>query len=360
MHELTPRYEVLEVRVVPSSTYTWTGGGVDSNWSTGANWQDGVAPTSASTLVLVFGSGKPQLTNIDNIPGLSVAEIELSGGYSISGDAITLAGSGGVGIDSQTGTNTFSDAITLGANLTFTQDAGQLNLGGVISGSQDLTKGGPGTLVLGGANTYTGTTTISAGTLQEGASNAIPSTSDVTDNGTLDLGGYSPTIGALSGSGTVTSSVAGSVTLTVGATNHSGTFSGVIQNGGGTVALTKTDTGTETLSGTNTYSGATIIDAGTLSISADANLGTAPGSAMNGSLIINGGTLAITGSFTLNANRGISLGTSGGTSGGTFDTASGTTLTYKGIAAGPGGLTKLDSGNPGTRRRQHLQRHHDH
>ena len=41
MHELTPRYEVLEVRVVPSSTYTWTGGGVNSNWSTGANWQIG-------------------------------------------------------------------------------------------------------------------------------------------------------------------------------------------------------------------------------------------------------------------------------------------------------------------------------
>ena len=52
------------------------------------------------------------------------------------------------------------------ANLTFTQDAGQLNLGGVISGSQDLTKGGPGTLVLGGVNSYSGTTTISAGTLQ--------------------------------------------------------------------------------------------------------------------------------------------------------------------------------------------------
>ena len=123
MHELTPRYEVLEVRVVPS-TYTWTGGGVNSNWSTGANWQGGVAPTSASTLV--FGSGESRLTNIDDISGLSVAEIELSGGYSISGSAITVTGSGGVGIDSQTGTNAFNNPITLGASLTFMEDAGQL------------------------------------------------------------------------------------------------------------------------------------------------------------------------------------------------------------------------------------------
>ena len=171
MHELTPRYEVLEVRVVPSSTYTWTGGGVNSNWSTGANWQGGVAPTSASTLV--FGSGESQLTNIDDISGLSVAEIELSGGYSISGDAITVTGSGGVGIDSQTGTNAFNDPITLGASLTFTQDAGQLKLGGMVTGSQNLTKDGVGTLVLGGVNSYSGTTTISAGTISISAGSSV-------------------------------------------------------------------------------------------------------------------------------------------------------------------------------------------
>ena len=129
-------------------------------------------------------------------------------------------------------------------------------------------------MTLSGANTYTGATTISSGTLLVGAANAISSTSDVTDNATLDLNGFSDTIGALAGSGTVTSSAAGAVTLTVGATNDSGTFSGVIQNGSGVVALTKAGTGTETLSGANTYTGGTNINAGSLTISNGSGLGT--------------------------------------------------------------------------------------
>ncbi len=374
--------------------------------------------------------------------GLSLAEIQFAGGgYSISGtQPLTLTGSSGVGIDNTTGINTIDAPLTLGANLTFTEEAGTLNLGGVIGGSGNLTQGAggttgslvlggantytgtttvsagtlsisaddnlgavpgsaspgsltlsggtlattasftlnanrgislgasggtidvaggttltyngiaagtgsltktdTGTLVLGGANTYSGTTTISAGTLQVGASNAIPGSSDLTDNATLDLDGYSDTIGALSGSGTVTSSVAGPVTLTVGATNDSGTFTGVIQDGGGTVALTVTGTGTETLSGANTYTGTTTINAGAISVSADDNLGAVPGTAIPGSLTLNGGTLATTASFTLNANRGINLGASGGT----IDVAGGTTLTYNGIAAGTGSLTKIDTG----------------
>ena len=102
----------------------------------------------------------------------------------------------------------------------------------------------------------------------------------------------------------------------------------------------KLNAGTLVLGGVNTYSGATIIDAGTLSISADVNLGTAPGSATPGSLVISGGTLATTAGMTLNANRGINLGVSGGT----IDVAAGTILSYNGVAAGTGGLAKIDSG----------------
>ena len=56
-------------------------------------------------------------------------------------------------------------------------------------------------------------------------------------------------MGSLSGSGTVTSSVAGAAMLNVGDNNQSSTFSGAIQDGAGSVALTKTGTGTLTLSG---------------------------------------------------------------------------------------------------------------
>ena len=72
----------------------------------------------------------------------------------------------------------------------------------------------------------------------------------------------------------------------------------------------------------------------------DANLGTAPASATPGFLTINGGMLTTTAAFTLNANRGINLGAASGT----FNTSAGTTLTYNGIAAGAGGLTKITTG----------------
>ncbi len=151
-----------------------------------------------------------------------------------------------------------------GSTLAVGGDNASSTFGGVLSGATGLVKQGSGTFTLSSAITYSGATTIGAGTLQLGVPNAIPSTSDVTDDGTLDLDGRSATIGALSSSGTVTTSVAGAVTLTVGSDNDSGAFSGVIQNGAGTMALIKNGAGVETLSGAVTYTGATTVNAGQL------------------------------------------------------------------------------------------------
>ena len=82
----------------------------------------------------------------------------------------------------------------MGASLTFSQDAGQLTLGGVISGSQNLTTAGAGTLVLSGANAYSGTTTVSAGTLLVNGSQSV---SAVTVNSGAVLGGTSGTVGTI-------------------------------------------------------------------------------------------------------------------------------------------------------------------
>ena len=87
---------------------------------------------------------------------------------------------------------------------------------------------------------------------------------------TLDLNGTSQTLGSLSGGGTtggrVTSSAAGAVTLTTGDASSTG-FAGVIQDGTGTVAVTKQGVGVFSLSGINTYTGATNVNAGTLQLS---------------------------------------------------------------------------------------------
>ncbi len=92
---------------------------------------------------------------------------------------------------------------------------------------------------------------------------------------TLDLSGRSETIGSLVGAGTVTSSYAGTAVLTVGADNTaSADFAGTIQDGAGTVGLTKTGTGVQVLSGANTYSGPTVVDGGVLKVTSLAALPT--------------------------------------------------------------------------------------
>ncbi len=120
--------------------------------------------------------------------------------------------------------------------------------------------------------------------------------------------------------------------------------SGVIYTAGGVVssqsqaALTVTGGGTVILTNTgNTYGGSTsgpstIIGNGTngtLSVSSDGNLGTAPSAATAASITFNAGTLVTSSSFTLNANRGITLSTAG-----TISPAGGTTLAYGGTVAG--------------------------
>ena len=135
----------------------------------------------------------------------------------------------------------------------------------MISNSGALTKDGAGTLIYGGVNTYTGATTINAGTLQLGAANRIVDTNAVTVNagGTFNLNNFAETIGSLSGAGSVT---LGTATLTTGDATST-IFSGLMSGTGG---LTKQGAGMMTLSGANTYTGATTINAGTLQVAGGA------------------------------------------------------------------------------------------
>jgi fibronectin-binding autotransporter adhesin len=340
----------------------------------GVNTYSGTTEVSAGVLNIRNASALGATSSGTTVD--SGASLQLQGGISVGAEPLTLnnAGVSSAGaIENVSGTNSWSGAITLASpstigstsgtitvsgnidNATFgltIGGAGNTTLSGVISNSGGLTKSGSGTLTLSGGNTFSGNTTISAGTLKLGAANVIPdgaSKGDVVMNpssgtATFDLGGFSETINGLTSSGAGSSVVDNSASsttpmLTIGGNNVTSTFSGVIQNTAGTLALTKTGSGTLTLSGANTFSGSTTINAGTLSIGADNNLGTAPGSATAGSLTFGGGTLTTTASFTLNSNRGIVFNSTA-----TIDVAASTTLTYVGIAAGSGGLTKTSAG----------------
>ncbi|UYH50876.1 autotransporter domain-containing protein [Candidatus Kirkpatrickella diaphorinae] len=126
-----------------------------------------------------------------------------------------------------------------------------------IAGTGNVTQIGGGTTILTANNGYTGTTTISSGTLQLGNGNTtgrIASSSAIVNNGTL-------------------------------AVNHSDAVS-IAQSIGGSGAFTQSGTGTTTLTGANTYSGATTISRGTLALSGSGTVEASSGVHNNGTLDI--------------------------------------------------------------------------
>ena len=94
-----------------------------------------------------------------------------------------------------------------------------------ITGSGSLVLTGAGTVLLSGTNTYSGNTTVSAGTLQlgDGGGNNGSVTGSVTNNAALVVAnpGAVTLAGTITGSGTVTKTAAGTLTLT-GATPYTG------------------------------------------------------------------------------------------------------------------------------------------
>ena len=201
--------------------------------------------------------------------------LTLTGENSYSGTTTINAGVLQIGNGSTTGTLGSGGVTDNGAfgTLMFNR-SDSITVSNAISGTILLIKLGAGTLTLTGANDYSGTTTVLAGTLKVGNATAIPGGAgkgNLTVSSVLDLNGYNVTINGLSGSGTITSSVAGDITLTVGGNNQTSSFSGLIEDGEGTVALTKIGTGTQTFAYTQTYTGDTTVTAGTLNVLGNLN-----------------------------------------------------------------------------------------
>ena len=141
----------------------------------------------------------------------------------------------------------------------------------IIEGTAGLVKSGNGTLILSGVNTYTGTTKISAGTVNVtgtgtlGARSADVTLADVA-GATLDFTGVtgSRIHGSLSGGGASGGNIVlGGSTFYFGNNALNYTYGGIIS---GTGAINYAGTGTQTLTGNNTFDGKTGISKGVLSI----------------------------------------------------------------------------------------------
>jgi len=212
--------------------------------------------------------------------------------------------------------NAATASIILGS---FTLSAGADNssttVSGVISGTGALVKQGSGTMTLDATNTYSGTTTVSGGTLSVTSDSNLGSGSVTLAGGaTLDITGATTIDNAISLSGSATLSNSAAATL-------SGAISGANN-------LTVSASGTSlTLSGTNSYSGTTV-SAGTLSVASDSNLGSGTVTLATGT------TLAVTGATTIDNAMSLSGNA-------TVDNSAAVTLS--GTISGANTLTKAGS-----------------
>lgn len=234
---------------------------------------------------------------------------------------------------SGTSTRTFDigDSAATALEMDLTGDLGVISVNSTNQDGRNVTlvKTGPGTLRVSAANNFPGWQ-VSDGTLivnhpqalgadrtiATGVSGGSGSPNTVTvSGGVLDLNGFSPAVGGVnddgSGSGTIRNNGGGASTLTVGLsfTNSiNASYSGLIENGSGGVALVKIGDGTQTLAGANTYTGGTTVSNGTLLVN---------GSIANGATVRAGGTLgglgSINGAVTVDAGGTLAAGESIGT-----------------------------------------------
>ena len=318
-----------------------------------------------------------------------------TGGFTINGGTLQYAGAvpvsttraitiGGNGATLDASGVGAANTVTYGATPTFANNGNggvQLTLTGANTGANtfagvlgnpagsnngspllSLVKSGAGTWDLSAANTYTGPTTITGGTLAlTGAGTFGAYTMNtlapftVNGGGTADFGGSinallgQVVLGTASTAGTIQN---GTLTSADGFYVNDGAISANLAGNNGIVGLTKNTSNTVTLSGVNTFTGPTAINAGTLKLGATGALG-------NGSRNTSGVTVAATGAaldlggITPTASVPLTLNGTGISNGGALTNTSSTGATYAGLvtlgaASSIGGTGTINLSNTGT------------
>lgn len=322
-------------------TYNNTATGTTTQWAAGTNWD--AVPVSASDTTLVFGAGAGLvngnvLTANNNVASpfllnslvMSYAgtgtdanfpTVTITGGTlnfvdnGVTGPTLALNATGTTG----TNLNTFPQLIIntnvlLSSALTVTGNSSAI-INGIVDGTVGITKssGSSGVLVLAGANTYTGVTTISSGSISVRHNQGLGTTAGntvVTAGGALLMRGNITVTGEslfIDGDGAATAGAfrsesgnntwTGDITVGTSATtrvvsstlNNTLTITGTITTspdtavrdqfvlqgdgdglisgnivGEGRVTKSTTGGGKWTLSGVNTYVGSTTVSGGTL------------------------------------------------------------------------------------------------
>ncbi|MBI5691738.1 MAG: autotransporter-associated beta strand repeat-containing protein [Verrucomicrobia bacterium] len=305
--------------------------------------------TSLSLSNAVTGTGTFNLANYSQTLG---ALTYASGGTVTTGSG-TLTMAGNITSAASATEATLSGNLDLGgATRTFDVAQGaaanDLNISAAITGTgAGINKTSGGTLLLSGSNSFTGNSTVSAGTLIAANNNALGTTGSATtttvaSGATLGLQGGITVNGneqlVLSGTGDTgragaldnlsgNNAVAGAVTLAadsrIGAASGTTlTLSGPVGESGGARSLTANGNGTIVLAAANTYTGATTVNAGTTLVAAAND---ALGSPASGTTVASGGTLGFQGGTTYSTTEAVTVqGTGAAGRNGAIDNLSGT------------------------------------
>ncbi len=332
-----------------------------------ASGVNGFGGANTFTGNLIVSSGAVAAISRDANLGASANQVFLNGGTLRVEDGIDITTSGGTAATTVLATFSTSRQINLGAgsstievknyadtNNSFdvsgsnpivpsggrpTSHLNTFTINGAVSGAGALAKAGDGTLVLtNSTNSYTGGTTINAGTLSIADPAALGSaTSGLTINptGVLQATVSFTDSRAVTLGGIGTSTSGGTFGVSSGATE---TRTGMVS---GTGSLTKTGSGTLALSATNTYTGDTFINAGTISTTNSQSLGAQPaaGSSTGAVHLANGTTWQSLVSST-GGNRQTELVS--GTA--TIDIGTGYSQQRNGLIYGAGGMIKTGGG----------------
>ncbi len=239
--------------------------GGDGTWSAaGGNWtrQDGAlnAPMAPQPGYAIF-QGTAGTVTVDGSQGaIAVTGMQFAtSGYTIKGDAIGLHDAA---TTIRVGDGTVSSAGTIAT------------IESELTGSGGLVKDDYGTLVLSGANSYTGGTTIKGGTLSISSDGNLGAAS----GGLTFVGGILTNTAAMTTARDIELRLAGGTFDTQASLTASGTISGQGK-------LTKTGSETLTLTGTNSYAGGTRISAGTLQIGSGGTAGSIIGNVENNAVL---------------------------------------------------------------------------
>lgn len=315
------------------ATSTWTGAA--PNWFDLASWT-GPIPNAVDAVAIFPGAvGMQPVLNNNAIVG-SIQFNSTAPAATISGvNTLTFSVStGNATITATTNGNTIDVPMMLQSNLvTNVTQSMILNLSKAISGTANLTIAGLGTTFLSVPNSFTGNINVS-GILEVNSEQAMGALSNsvTISSATFQI--------APTGSVTSARSFISSGSATFDTNGQNLTLNGLLSGS----AIIKTGSGILFLRGANTYTGGTTVNAGTLNIASDSNLGHATGPLA----MATGTTLQAGAAYSLGASRPISITGSVTIDTNTFSPTIASVITGSGtlnVTGGAGNILTLTGAN---------------